>query len=106
MVKKQEVAPGPRLIALADALQVDTKVGQFFDAIDDLIRQDRQSIVFTFSRRTLRYLERNLVGRARVATLHGGIAPRERGKVMADFRDGQYDVLLATKVADAIPPSL
>ena len=74
----------------AQRLTSDTKFDQFLAAIDDLVRQDKQAIVFTFSRRTLRYLERDSRRDARVGVLHGGVAKRrERDEVMADFRGGE-----------------
>ncbi|RMG95543.1 MAG: ATP-dependent DNA helicase RecG [Deltaproteobacteria bacterium] len=40
------------------------------------------------------------VGEARVGRIHGRMAPDERERVMADFRDGRIDVLVATTVVE------
>jgi len=94
-----DVAPGSVLVQYARNLRVDTKLVQFKAAVEDLIRQEKQTIVFTFSRRTLRYLEAHLRTNHRVAVLHGGVVKHKRDDVMAQFRAGAFDVLLATKVA-------
>lgn len=91
--------PDGHLVGLARSLATDTKFDRFQSAVLDLVKHRRRAIVFTFSRRTLRYLERRLRGVCRVAVLHGGVGRHQRQQVMADFRDGCYDVLLATKVA-------
>ncbi len=94
-----DVAPGAVLVECARNLKEDTKLVQFKAALEDLIRQKKQTIVFTFSRRTLRYLEVHLGTRHRVGVLHGGVIKHKRDQVMAQFRAGAFDVLLATKVA-------
>ncbi|WP_194839828.1 DEAD/DEAH box helicase [Aeromicrobium yanjiei] len=93
------VAPSARLVDLAKGLREDTKFDQFKIAIDSLVSQGRQALVFTFSRRTLRYLHHRLENDARVAVLMGSVPRRDRDRIMADFRAGKYQVLIATKVA-------
>ncbi|MEV7396720.1 helicase-related protein [Aeromicrobium sp. NPDC092404] len=93
------VPPSERLIELAGRLTEDTKFDQFKVAIDSLVNQDRRALVFTFSRRTLRYLRERLQNDARVAVLSGSLPRKDRDQVMADFRAGKYQVLIATKVA-------
>jgi superfamily II DNA or RNA helicase len=95
----RDVAPGPELVRLARSLTTDTKFDQFQIAIEDLVRQGKRVLVFTHSRRTLRYLESRLRGDARVVALHGDVVRRKRDEIMAAFRGGAYDVLLATRVA-------
>ena len=94
-----DVPPPPSLVELARNLRVDTKLDAFDQVIDSLMAQGRQALVFTFSRRTLAYLQRHLQSRCRVAVLHGGIGKDERDRVMARFRAGEFDVVVATKVA-------
>ena len=94
-----DVPPSAELRALASLAMPDTKLTRFDAAIGDLVAQGKQALVFTFSRRTLAYLERHLRSACRVAVLHGGVAKDERDRVMSDFRLGAYDVVLATKVA-------
>ncbi|KQV77882.1 hypothetical protein ASC64_03435 [Nocardioides sp. Root122] len=98
-IKSSELAPSARLVKLARELRTDSKYDQFVMAVGDLIRQRKQAIVFTFSRRTLRYLEHRLGPDFRVGLLHGGVPKQRRERVMADFRAGRFDLLLASKVA-------
>lgn len=97
--RSADVPPSADLVRLAHALKTDTKFDRFRPALADLIRQKKQSIVFTHSRRTLRYLESRLADDARVVVLHGDVPRRKRDEIMASFRAGAFDVLLATKVA-------
>jgi superfamily II DNA or RNA helicase len=97
--KSADLPPQAELVQLARALRVDTKYDQLVVAVADLIRQGKQAILFTFSRRTLRYLEQRLGRDFRVGLLHGGIAKHRRERVMTDFRAGHFDILLASKVA-------
>ncbi|MEU9824138.1 DEAD/DEAH box helicase [Micromonospora chersina] len=99
VVRGPDVPPSTHLRALAAGIDVDTKLERFVSVVDELVRQGEQALVFTFSRRTLSYLERHLRGRCRVAVLHGGVNKEARARVMADFRAGGYDVVVATKVA-------
>lgn len=92
--------PDSDLVAAARRLgAVDTK----FDALEGLVLKlqasGHQALIFTFSRQVAHYLHRRLRDRVRAATLHGGIRPADRGQVMANFRSGDYDVLIATRVA-------
>ncbi|MGW3548849.1 helicase-related protein [Janibacter hoylei] len=95
----QDVPPPKRLTELAISLNDDSKRDQFIDIVRDLIRQERQALLFTFSRPTLAYLERSLEGVARVGVLHGGVPREQRDHIMSTFRAGGYDIMLATKVA-------
>lgn len=98
-MKSSDLAPGPHLVQLARALTLDTKYQQLAVAVGDLIAQEKQAILFTFSRRTLRYLEGRLGRDFRIGVLHGGVPKHRRGKIMEDFRAGRFDLLLASKVA-------
>lgn len=97
--KGPDVAPSSTLLALASDLGTDTKLAQFDSVVQDLLDQGKQALVFTFSRRTLAYLERHLRSRCKVAVLHGGVAKDQRDRTMAEFRAGAYDIVVATKVA-------
>lgn len=94
------VPPGPELVLAARAIAgVDSKFDSFLPVLQNLVRDGRQVLVFTFSRKTIAYLQRRLHGQARVAVLHGGIPPAARHTIISEFRDGKYDVVLANRVA-------
>jgi superfamily II DNA or RNA helicase len=96
----QLLAPHEELIAAAHSLgSVDTKFDRLVAALADLRQQGRQVLLFTFSRATLDYLARRLAPSNRIAVLHGGVDKQTRHQVMADFRAGHYDLVLATRVA-------
>ena len=98
--RSSEVPPSADLVRLARGLKSDTKFDQFVTVIEDLNAQGKQAIVFTFSKKTLRYLAQRLLGTSyRVKTLHGDVARRDRDAIMTEFRAGEFDILLATKVA-------
>lgn len=94
-----DVAPTSELLSLATKLGTDTKLAQFDSVVRELLNQGKQALVFTFSRRTLAYLEAHLRGSCRLAVLHGGVAKEQRDRIMAEFRAGVYDIVVATKVA-------
>ena len=96
-----ESPPGD-VVAAAQALgEVDTKFDRFVAALDAILRQDRKVLTFTFSRATLAYLLERLAPdrRFRVCELHGGVPQADRPELLQRFRDGHYDVMLATRVA-------
>jgi hypothetical protein len=64
-----------------------------------LHQQGRRALVFTFSLPTLAYLMRRLESEFRVAVMHGGVNREQRRRIMADFRAGAYDFVLANRVA-------
>ena len=99
VTKSASLPPDAHLVALAGQLDGDTKFDQLEVALADLVRQGKRVIVFTFSRRTLRYLHGRLSQSFRVGALHGGIPQRKRGPIMADFRSGAFEILLASRVA-------
>lgn len=79
--------------------RVDTKFDAFIKALQSPDMARRSALVFTFSRNTLSYLYSRLSQTHRVAALHGGIAPEERESIMRRFRAGEFDVVIATRVA-------
>jgi superfamily II DNA or RNA helicase len=94
------VDPSPELLRAARELgDLDTKFDRFLPQLQQIVRQDRQVLLFTFSRRTLAYLYRRLDPIMRVSVLHGGIVGEERHRTMREFRQGKFDVLLASRVA-------
>lgn len=98
--KSSQLPPSQELVDLAANLTDDTKYRQLEVAVADLVRQGKQAIIFTFSRRTLRYLHLRLSDKQfRIDSLHGGVAKRNREHVMAAFRAGEFDLLLASRVA-------
>lgn len=78
---------------------VDTKLKEFLNALMPIIHENKRVLVFTFSRYTLSYLEEQLQGRMRFAVMHGDVPKADRHKIMQDFRENKYDVLLASRVA-------
>ena len=92
--------PPPEVLDSArDLGSVDTKFDAFVGAVNEIVGQGRQVLVFTFSRHTIAYLHDRIAGHHRTGQLHGGVPPRERRTTMARFRDGEFDVMLATRVA-------
>jgi superfamily II DNA or RNA helicase len=95
-----EFAPPPELVDLARHLgDVDTKFDAFLAALLPIVAQEKRVLVFTFSRAALAYLQRRLQSEVRLAVLHGGVTRDERHVVMQRFREGDYDVVLASRVA-------
>lgn len=80
-------------------LKVDTKFASFTEALASPEMTGRSTLVFTFSRKTLNYLHKRLATTHRVAVLHGGVAPEDRELIMRRFRAGDFDLLIATRVA-------
>ena len=78
---------------------VDTKFEEFLGAVGEIIQHGRQVLVFTFSRYTIAYLYDRLANHYPTGQLHGGVPQQERRKTMARFRNGEFDVMLATRVA-------
>lgn len=93
--------PPDYVIKAAKALGTqDTKYDAFSQAISDIRGEGRKVLVFTFSRRTLSYL----VGRLErdgwnVCEMHGGVRKSDRAPMIAAFRAGNYDIMVATRVA-------
>ncbi|MEI6621118.1 MAG: helicase-related protein [Actinomycetes bacterium] len=94
------VPPNSELTQLAQALAgADTKYDRFLPVLRQLVAEDRRVLVFTFSKETIAYLESKLKAHVRVAVLHGGVKPVRRQEIMAAFRRGEYDVVVANRVA-------
>ena len=94
------VDPPPEVLDAARRLgSVDTKFDQFLTAVNEIVGQGRRVLVFTFSRHTIAYLYERLSDHHRTGQLHGGVPQRQRRETMARFRDGDFEVMLATRVA-------
>jgi superfamily II DNA or RNA helicase len=92
--------PPADVVEAARALgDVDTKYDGFEKAIGEIINQGRQVLVFSFSRPTVAYLEHRLSEQFRVGVLHGGVRSHDRQALIAAFRRGEYDVVVASRVA-------
>lgn len=79
--------------------ETDTKLQALTDRLRKVRQSGRRALLFTFSRRTLAYLQEKLASEFRVGVLHGGVSREDRKHVMCLFRDHHYDILLATRVA-------
>jgi len=92
--------PPAGVVEAANALgDIDTKYEGFEKVLTNIVEEGRRVLVFSFSRPTVSYLERRLSERFRVAVLHGGVRSRDRQDLMAAFRRGDYDVMVASRVA-------
>jgi superfamily II DNA or RNA helicase len=93
--------PHRELIAAARELPegVDSKFDLLRVVLEKLHNTGRRALLFTHSRPALSYLQGRLGEEFRVAVLHGGVNRDQRRQIMADFRAGLYDFVLANRVA-------
>lgn len=93
--------PYPELVAAAQRLPetVDSKFELLIDVLRQLQAGGRRALLFTHSRPALAYLQGRLDGEFRIAVMHGGVRRDGRQKIMAAFRAGEYDFVLANRVA-------
>ena len=92
--------PPENVIKLAQGIKdIDSKLDVLVDALEGEEMRGRQALLFTFSRKTLAYLQEKLSQKWRIAVLHGGVHVDDREAIMRKFRTGEYDLVLATKVA-------
>lgn len=93
--------PHPELVEAAMRLPegLDTKFDHLQDVLRTLHDSRRRALLFTHSRPTLAYLQGRLSDEFRVAVMHGGVSRDARRRIMADFRAGDYDFVLANRVA-------
>jgi hypothetical protein len=86
--------------AAVDVGDTDTKYRYFEALIDDLISANsvQRVLVFSFFRRTIRYLERRLKTKYRVGVVMGGMSLEERGTILERFQRGEIQILLSTEV--------
>jgi len=88
-------------VALRDLVDVDTKFDAFESMLSDLRAEGiPQVMVFSFFRGTLKYLSERLHPQWRIRVMDGSIKSMDdRARIMQDFRDGAFDVLLVSEVA-------
>ena len=86
---------------LARLGDLDTKFDRFEEVLRDLrSRHDGQTLVFSFFRRTIAYLHRRLSEAGwKVRFMHGGVVVEDRERIMAEFRRGDFDILVSSEVA-------
>lgn len=90
---------------LRDALEelgtTDTKFDRFIEGLATVRALGlRQVMVFSFFRRTLRYLYSRLTEESgyRVRIMDGSVKMEDRARLMEQFREGQFDILLLSEV--------
>ncbi len=95
------VEPHTELLHAARALATaaDSKVEVLRKELRDLKGQQKQALLFTWSRATLTELENLFGDEFRIAVLHGGVKKDDRRRIMASFRAGDFDFVFANKVA-------
>lgn len=93
--------PHRELIAAAKELPegVDSKFDLLHVVLEQLHASNRRALLFTHSRPALAYLHGRLGNDFRVGVMHGGVSRDQRRQIMADFRAGHYDFVLANRVA-------
>lgn len=95
-----QVQPHIELIAAAKMLgELDTKFDILLEQLLQLREQGKQALLFTFSLPALEYLRQRLAAEFRVAVLSGKVSKHDRQKIMDRFRNGEYDIVLANRVA-------
>ncbi|MCC7128571.1 MAG: DEAD/DEAH box helicase family protein [Microbacteriaceae bacterium] len=77
----------------------DSKLKRLRTILLDLSSQNRQALLFSWSKAALRYLQVEFKDDFRIAILNGDVRPIQRRKIMKDFRDGKYEFIFANKVA-------
>jgi len=89
----------PDIETLLVPLSVDTK---YEALLAELLRLQKhglsQAMIFSFFRGTLGYLANQLGKHFEVRVMHGGVPMAKRQQIMADFRAGQFDLLLLSEV--------
>jgi superfamily II DNA or RNA helicase len=87
------------LPALTARLAVDTKFDQLLDELRRVQTAGlRQVMIFSFFRRTLSYLARRLSSDFTVQVMDGGVPMAERERIMREFREGRFEILLLSEV--------
>lgn len=93
-------SPTTAVIEAARRLEsADTKFDQFLSHLLPIVAQGKRVLVFTFSRPVVAYLQRRLTDHVRVEVLHGGVQKDLRGPLLRRFRNHDFDVLVASRVA-------
>lgn len=93
-------APPTEVVDLARRLgSTDSKFDKCLPAIRQVVSEGHQALMFTFSRAALAYLEARLRPHIRLAVMHGDVKRDERHDLMRRFREGEFAILLASRVA-------
>ena len=77
----------------------DSKFDKLLPVLQQMKKEGRRALLFTFSKPTLAYLQKRLAGEFRVSVLNGDVPKLTRNEIMSDFRAGKYDFVLANRVA-------
>jgi superfamily II DNA or RNA helicase len=95
------VEPHPELLAAAkQVLEVpDTKVTKLAEVLTELHGFERQALLFTWSKETLKQLQTAFGDKYRIAVLNGDVRRETRRRIMKEFRAGGYDFVFANRVA-------
>ena len=98
---KNWVDPHPALVAAAKRVleSTDTKLSALGKVLSELHELGRPALLFTWSKKTLRYLQAAYGDKYRIAVMNGDVPRRQRRTIMKEFRAGGYDFLFANKVA-------
>lgn len=98
---KNWVDPHPELVAAAKSVvgTPDSKLERLGEVLAELHALERPALLFTWSKKTLRYLQAAYGRKYRIAVLNGDVPRQDRGRIMRDFRAGGYDFLFANRVA-------
>ena len=92
--------PTAEVVAAAKQLgDVDTKFDQFLERLLAVVAQGKRVLVFSFSRPVVAYLQQRLSEHLAVDVLHGGIKKELRGPLLRRFRNNEFQVLVASRVA-------
>lgn len=87
------------LEVLRTPLRVDTKFDQLVETLRDARTAElTQVMVFSYFRRTLAYLHKNLASEFSIRVMHGGVPMAQREEIMNDFRAGKFEILLLSEV--------
>ena len=95
------VEPHPELLAAAKRVLTvpDSKLDVLGAVLEELHGLERQALLFTWSKATLRNLQAAFKDRYRIAVLNGDVKRDQRRKIMKEFRAGGYDFVFANRVA-------
>jgi SNF2 family DNA or RNA helicase len=90
-----------KIIAKGELIgQYDSKFIKFEEILKDLKSQKiKHMIVFSFFKKTLNYLESKLESLGySVGKIHGDIPTEDRFKIIKEFKNGAFDILLSSEV--------
>lgn len=95
------VEPHAELIMAAkQVLEVpDSKMGRLSEVLAELHSLQRQALLFTWSKETLKHLQATFADQYRIAVLNGDVRRETRRRIMKEFRAGGYDFVFANRVA-------